>query len=122
MYAELPVALDDVATMEPVTNGALYGAVRVTRKLHDSSMTQVISLRAGSRLLTFETEIDWHERHKMLKVIFPVDIHANEALHEIQFGHLARPNHRSRQYDADRFEVANHKWTALAEPGAAALC
>ncbi len=53
----------------------------------------------------------------MLKVIFPVDIHANEALHEIQFGYLARPNHRSRPYDADRFEVSNHKWTALAEPG-----
>ncbi|NIM49093.1 MAG: alpha-mannosidase, partial [Gemmatimonadales bacterium] len=50
-----------------------------------------------------------------LKVAFPVTIHANEALHEIQFGHIARPNHCSRQYDADRFEVANHKWTALVE-------
>jgi len=117
MYAELPVPLDDTARIEPVTSGELYGAVRVTRKLHDSSMTQVIGLWAGSRLVTFETEIDWQERHKMLKLIFPVDIHANEALHEIQFGHLARPNHRSRQYDADRFEVSNHKWTALAEPG-----
>jgi alpha-mannosidase len=48
---------------------------------------------------------------------FPVNIHANEAIHEIQFGHIRRPNHRSRPYDADRFEVCNHKWSALAEEG-----
>jgi alpha-mannosidase len=44
-----------------------------------------------------------------------VNIHANEALYEIQFGHIRRPNHRSRPFDADRFEVCNHKWTALME-------
>jgi alpha-mannosidase len=59
----------------------------------------------------------------LLKVSFPVDIHTNEAIHEIQFGHLRRPNHRSRPFDADRFEVSNHKWSALAEEnrGAAIL-
>ncbi|MHB1318346.1 MAG: alpha-mannosidase [Anaerolineae bacterium] len=117
MYADLPVALDGTARIEPVTSGALLGSVRVSRPLHDSTMSQVITLYSGSRLIEFATEIDWRERHKMLKVIFPVAIHANEAVHEIQFGHLARPNHRSRPYDADRFEVSNHKWTALAEPG-----
>jgi len=30
---------------------------------------------------------------------------------------LRRPTHQSRQYDADRFEVCNHKWTALVEEG-----
>ena len=46
---------------------------------------------------------------------FPVTVHAQEAAHEIQFGHIRRPNHRSRPFDADRFEVCNHKWTALME-------
>jgi alpha-mannosidase len=48
-------------------------------------------------------------------VAFPVNLLANEALHEIQFGHIARPNHRSRPFDANRFEVSNHKWSALLE-------
>ena len=52
-----------------------------------------------------------------MKVCFAPDIHADEAIHEIQFGHIRRPNHASRQFDADRFEVCNHKWTALAEEG-----
>jgi alpha-mannosidase len=59
--------------------------------------------------------VDWRETHKLLKVAFPVAIHANEAIHEIPFGHIRRPTHASRRIDADRFEVCNQKWTALAE-------
>lgn len=65
--------------------------------------------------MDFRTTIDWQERHKLLKVNFPVAISSHEALHEIQFGYLARPNHKSRPFDADRYEVCHHKWTALAE-------
>ncbi len=117
MYRETPVALESNAEIEVLATGPLYGALRVTRTLHHSRLSQEIILARGSRRLDFITEIDWQERHKLLKVAFPVNIHAHEALHEIQFGHLARPNHRSRPFDADRFEVANHKWTALVEAG-----
>ncbi|MCD6286280.1 MAG: alpha-mannosidase, partial [Anaerolineae bacterium] len=113
MYEQTPVVLDDPAQIEVVAAGPLVGIVRVTRRLNNSTMTQEISLRRDSRRLDFRTTVDWHERHKLLKVAFPVNIHANEAVHEIQFGHIARPNHRSRPFDADQFEVANQKWTAL---------
>jgi alpha-mannosidase len=115
MYELSPVALDDPATFEVVAAGPLVAILSVTRRLHNSTLTQEIRLRRGSRRVDFVTTVDWRERHKLLKVNFPVDIHANEAIHEIQFGHIRRPNHRSRPFDADRFEVANHKWTALAE-------
>jgi len=114
-YAANPVAMPEMAQITVVAEGPLVAKLRVKRQLHDSPMVQEISLRRGSRRVDFETEIDWRESHKLLKVAFPVDIHANEAIHEIQFGHIRRPNHRSRPFDADRFEVSNHKWTALAE-------
>jgi alpha-mannosidase len=63
----------------------------------------------------FVTTVDWRESHKLLKAAFPVDITSDEAIHEIQFGHLRRPTHASRPFDADRYEVAQQKWTALAE-------
>jgi alpha-mannosidase len=78
---------------------------------------QEVWLRRGSRRLEFRTTIGWREKHKLLKVAFPLAVHAPAATHEIQFGHISRPNHRSRPFDADRFEVCNHKWTALIEPG-----
>jgi alpha-mannosidase len=117
MYEETPVELEGDARFEVVASGPLVATIRVTRKLHDSPMVQEISLRRGARRLDFATRIEWQENHKLLKVAFPVTVHSETALHEIQFGHIERPNHRSRLYDATRFEVSNHKWTALAEEG-----
>jgi alpha-mannosidase len=96
-------------------DGSLVGILRLETKINHSTVIQEISLRKGSGRLEFKTSIDWQERHKLLKVGFPTTMHANEAIHEIQFGHIRRPNHASRPFDADRFEVSNHKWSALAE-------
>jgi alpha-mannosidase len=112
-----PVALDEPAQVEVLASGPLVGRLRVTRRLHESTLVQEISLRQGSRRIDFQTVVDWQESHKLLKVNWPVTVHADEALHEIQFGHIHRPTHKSRPFDADRFEVCNHKWTALAEEG-----
>lgn len=110
-----PMITNEPVTLQLIDSGPLVGRIKLHRSLNRSTITQMISLRHGSRRIEFATKVGWHERHKLLKVIFPFAIHTNEAIHEIQFGHLRRPNHRSRQYDADRFEVSNHKWTALAE-------
>ena len=122
-YTATPVALTGKAEVTVVAAGPLVAIVRVTRTLHQSRLEQEIRLAAGSRRVEFRTRIDWNEKHKLLKVNFPTTIHANEAVHDIQFGHLRRPNHASRPFDADRFEVCNHKWTALTEEncGAAVL-
>ena len=110
-----PLAIDPQARVELVAEGPLVAVLRLTRKINASTLQQEISLRRGSRVVEFDTQVDWQESHKLLKVAFPVNLHANEALHEIQFGHIARPNHRSRPFDANRFEVSNHKWSALVE-------
>ena len=115
-YVESPVELPYKASLTLETIGPLVGQLKLSRPLSTKSkLTQIISLRRGRRRIDFETTVDWQENHKLLKVAFPVDIHATEALHEIQFGYISRPNHYSRPYDADRFEVSNHKWSALVE-------
>ena len=123
MATDAPVDLPRKAEVELVSAGPLVGIIRLKRKLNKSPLIQEISLRRGSRRIDFSTTIDWQERHKLLKVAFPMDIHTNEAIHEIQFGHIRRPNHSSRPHDADRFEVSNDKWTAILEEnrGAAVL-
>ena len=115
MYEQLPVPLEDKASFRIIANGPLFAVLEVERKLNNSFMKQQVIIKRNSRRVDFKTTIDWQETHKLLKVSFDVDIHANEAIHEIQFGHLARPTHRSRQFDADRFEVCAHKWSALME-------
>lgn len=113
----MPVPCHSPAQWEIVENTPWVVSVRVRRTLNLSTVEQVIRLRRDSRRIDFDTVIDWQESHKLLKVHFPVDIHANEVISEIQFGHVRRPNHQSRQYDQDRFEICNHKWSALVEEG-----
>jgi alpha-mannosidase len=114
--AELqPVSTPEPVGLEILNPGPLVAQLRLTRTLSKSTISQLITLHRGSRRLEFATTIDWQESHRLLKVAFPLNIYATEAIHEIQFGHLRRPTHRSRQYDADRFEVCNHKWSALAD-------
>ncbi len=114
--AELqPVKTDEPVSLEIASAGPLVVRLSLHRNLNQSRVEQTISLRRGSRRIDFDTTIDWQESHKLLKVAFPVNIFATEAIHEIQFGHLRRPNHTSRPFDADRFEVSAHKWSALAE-------
>lgn len=123
MAEDSPVAIDEPVQLEIGSNGPLAVSVKLTRQLQHSSLQQEIVLRHDSHRIDFITTVDWQESHRLLKVAFPTNIHAHEAIHEVQFGHLRRPNHRSRPYDADRFEVCNHKWSALAEEarGAAVL-
>lgn len=80
-----------------------------------SNLKQVVSLTSLSPRLDFANEIEWHERHKFLKVEFPVNVRAANATYEIQFGHLQRPTHFNTSWDMARFEVVAHKWADLSD-------
>lgn len=120
MYRSLPVdigASGEVRILCGENAAGLMASIEITREILHSSIRQVVTLRRGSRRVDFFTQIQWNEMHKILKVEFPLDIHADEGISEIQFGYVKRPTHRTRQYDKDRFEVPQQKYTALAEAG-----
>lgn len=104
-------------------SSGIEAAVRVTGVLGHSPFSQIIRLVADARRLEFETEIDWRELHRLLKTSFPVKVYAEDGINEIQFGYIRRPTHRSTQFAKDRFEVCNHRYSALCDSshGAAVL-
>ena len=123
MTEQCEIPVNDDVTVEPVACGGAFAALRVKRTIGASSLSQVISLRADAHQLDFDTTVDWHELHKLLKVDFATGIQAEEARNQVQYGFVKRPTHRSRPYDADRFEVCNHQYTAICDEnrGAAVL-
>jgi alpha-mannosidase len=108
------VAADAVTVVEA---GPLVGAIRVERSFGASTVVQTVRVTAGSRRVDVVTEIDWHEREKLLKVAFPLDVHADRTAAEIQFGHVQRATHTNTSWEAARFEVYAHRWVHVAEPG-----
>ncbi|MFF2483113.1 glycoside hydrolase family 38 C-terminal domain-containing protein [Paenibacillus sp. NPDC058071] len=114
-YAASELELTEAAEIRIATEGPLFAELEISRRIGQSDVVQTIRLEAGSRRVDFKTRIDWQERHKLLKVGFDVNLHTNEALHEMQYGFVKRPNHFSRPHDADRYEVSQHRWSAFVE-------
>jgi len=121
-YIEQEVPALEQVTVEKVAEG-LEGVLKVSGAISESGITQYIRLAADSRRVEFETELDWKELHRLLKVCFPVNVYAENGINEMQFGYVERPAHRSKLYDKDRFEVCNHRYSALCDGshGAAVL-
>lgn len=118
---EITAAEDVTVTVE--STGSLRSVLKVTGRISNSPFVQYIRLDADSTRLEFETAIDWKELHRLLKVGFPVNVFAENGINEMQFGYVERPTRRSRAYEKDRFEVCNHRYSALCDQahGAAVL-
>jgi alpha-mannosidase len=101
-------------SFEIVERGPVRVAAEVVKTFGKSTIRQRISL-GPTPGIRFETEVDWQEENKMLKVAFPVNVNAARATYEIQFGSVERPTHYNTTWDQARFEVCAQKWVDLSE-------
>ncbi|MRH87696.1 alpha-mannosidase [Nocardia sp. SYP-A9097] len=100
-----------------VADSTPQATVRIGRSFGSSKVKQTVTLRAGARAVDIDTEIDWHETEKFLKLAFPLDIHADRYASETQFGHMYRPTHTNTSWEYAKFEACNHRFVHLGEPG-----
>jgi alpha-mannosidase len=101
-------------SFEIVERGPVRVAAEVVKRFGNSTIKQRISL-GPTPGIRFDTEMDWHEEDKLLKVAFPVHVHASRATYEIQFGNVERPTHLNTSWDMAQFEVCAQKWVDLSE-------
>ena len=99
-----------------VEHGPLVGRVSVARRFGPSASTVIYELRADSRQLLVHVDLDWHHDEHLLSMAFPLDVRADVAMCDIQFGVVARPTHPSSPWDAAKFEVCAHRFVDIAEP------
>ena len=116
-YAKSTRQLIDADSIEILDRGPLVAVVKITRSFGDSRIVQRVVVRAGSARVDVVNDVSWHESEKLLKVAMPVDVHADSAACEIQFGHVHRPTHASTSWDAAKFEICSHRWIDVSEPG-----
>lgn len=114
-YTEKSWYVNNVSDIKIVDFGATKG-FEITRKFQDSTIIQKVLVSSNSARIDFDTDIDWHESHIILKAEFPVDILANKATYDIQYGTVERPTHKNTSWDVAKFEVCAHKFADLSEP------
>lgn len=111
-YRRVEIELPPAKAVEQVPGG-----VRAVIGFGDSTFTTEYTLAAGGRAVEITVHADWQERQKLLKLALPLDVHAERATSEIQFGHLHRPLHANTSWDAARFETCAHRFVHVGEPG-----
>ncbi len=101
-------------SFEIVEKGPVRVAAEIVKRFGKSTIKQRISL-GPTPGIRFDTEIDWQEEDKMLKVAFPINVNAARATYEIQFGNVERATHVNTSWDMAKFEVCAQKWVDVSE-------
>ncbi len=114
-YEDRVEKVEGVESIAILEQGPLRVALEIKRKYRSSQIHQKIYLYADSKRLDFDTWIDWHEHHILLKAAFPVTVMSLMATFDVQWGNVQRPTHRNTSWDWARFETCAHKWADLSE-------
>ncbi|MHA7270196.1 alpha-mannosidase [Arthrobacter sp. HLT1-20] len=115
-YKNTVTDLRELDSME-VTRESGQAEVTIKRSFRSSHITQRVRISADSKSIIVYTDVDWHEQETLLKAAFPLDVHADHARFETQYGHIQRATHENTSWDNARFEVCAHRWVHVGEPG-----
>ena len=105
-----PTKLDMTDSVELVDHLPVRATIRIKRHWQSSTFTQEISLSAGDDHAVVSNDIDWRERHVLLKAAFPLAATAPNATYEIPYGTIERPTTRNNNFEKARFEVPALRW------------
>ena len=115
MYKDREFEVSPVERSEIVENGLVRLVLRQERGLLKSKIVQKIILYRNLPRMDFETEIEWGERDRLLKVGFLVNVNAMRATYDISYGYIERATHSNTSWDAAKFEVCGHLWADISE-------
>lgn len=116
-YGEKYQVINDVQSKEVVERGPVRTVVKIVRKYNLSTITQYYIFYPHTARIDIVYDVDWQERQVLLKGDYPVDVNADRATFDIQFGNLQRTTHRNTTWDYAQFEVCGHKWADLSDNG-----
>ncbi len=102
-------------SVELIEKGPTRAVIRVIKKFQNSTFTQDITLYPRIPRVDVRMTADWHEKHILLKVAFPVNAKSNFATYEIPFGSIERPTTRNTPAEKAKFEVPALRWADLSD-------
>jgi alpha-mannosidase len=89
--------------------------IEVKNHFQNSRFVRDIILTAGSPRVDVKMQAEWHEKHILLKVAFPLSAHSDKAAFEIPFGSVERPTTRNTPAEQAQFEVPAQRWADISD-------
>ncbi len=107
--------LDHADEVKLIESGALRAVIRIKKHFQNSTFIQDVTLEAGSPRVDVNMQVEWHEKHILLKVAFPVSAHSDKATFEIPYGSVERPTTRNTPAEKAQFEVPAMRWADISD-------
>ena len=107
--------LDKADEVKLVEGGPLRAVIRVKKHFQNSTFVQDITMYAGMPRVDVKMQVEWHEKHILLKVAFPLSAHSDKATFEIPYGSIERPTTRNTPAEQAKFEVPAQRWADLSD-------
>jgi alpha-mannosidase len=107
--------LDQADEVKLVESGPLRAVIRVKNHFQNSTFVRDMTLYAGVPRVDVKMHADWHEKHILLKVAFPLSVHNDKATFEIPYGSIERPTTRNTPAEQAEFEVPALRWADISD-------
>jgi alpha-mannosidase len=107
--------LDKADEVKLIESGPLRAVIQVKNHFQNSTFVRDITLFAGVPRVDVKMRVEWHEKHILLKVAFPVSAHSDKATYEIPFGSVQRPTTRNTPAEQAQFEVPAQRWADISD-------
>ena len=107
--------LDMVDSVKVVEQSPLRAVLRISRHWQASTFIEDIIVYSDLPRVVVVADIDWHERHKLLKAGFPLAAGSPFASYEIPYGSIERPTTRNNSVENAKFEVPALRWADIGD-------
>jgi alpha-mannosidase len=107
--------LDKADEVKLVESGPLRAVIRIKQHFQNSTFVQDVTMYAGVPRVDVKMQADWHEKHILLKVGFPLSAHNTKATFEIPYGTIERPTTRNTPAERGEFEVPALQWADISD-------
>jgi alpha-mannosidase len=91
--------------LEVVDKGPLLATIRIKSNYNRSTLVQDFSLSYFSNELTVKCKLDFAEKHKIVKLCFPLAMDCQEITYEMPFGYISKP--------CDGLEEVAHRYVSM---------
>ncbi len=107
--------LDKADEVKLIESGPLRAIIQVKNHFQNSTFVRDVTLYAGVPRVDVKMQAEWHEKHILLKVAFPLSAHNDKATFEIPFGSVERPTTRNTPAEQAQFEVPALRWADISD-------
>lgn len=107
--------LTDANEVKLVEDTPVRAVIRVKKHFQNSTFVEDLCMYPGVPRVDVNMQADWHEKHILLKVAFPVTVESNYATYEIPYGTIQRPTTRNTPAEKAMFEVPALRWGDLSD-------